>query len=170
MKLIYGQYNSGKSHKAISLIKDKKDTIYISLDKDKSVSRVLEDYKVENLSLSNCFLIDLEFAILGNTGDLSQFKPLYKTVVIDSLNFVRVLQEVNHKFNLKHIIKGLEYLHYTYDVDIIATYNILKMADKMKGDIESVFVDSEWELIETKFKKKQKSLSLSSKDGVVFFL
>lgn len=167
MKLIYGEHSSGKSSKVLELIKDKDRVFYLSLDQDRSLSDLLSKFTNTTYShIKNCFLIDLEFAIIGRIG-----KPMYDTVVIDSLNFVKVADDINHEFNLKHIVKGLEYLHYTYNVDIIATFNILRNIDSMKGDVESVFIDrSGWELIETKKRKKDnksKVLKITTKDGTI---
>jgi hypothetical protein len=164
MKLIYGEHSSGKSSKAIELIKEKGRVFYLSLDQDRSLSDFLEKKfkNVEHRYIKNCFLIDLEFAILGQIG-----KTIYDTIVVDSLNFIKVSDDINHEFNLRNIIKGLEYLHYTYDVDIIAIFNILKNVDKMKGDIESVFIGKkDWDLIETK--KIKKSNTIKVKDDTAY--
>jgi hypothetical protein len=167
MKLIYGEHSSGKSSKALELIKNKDRVFYLSLDQDRSLSDVLSR-SFQNTTyhyINNCFLIDLEFAIIGRIG-----KPMYDTVVIDSLNYIKVADDINHEFNLKHIISGLEYLHHTYDLDIIATFNTLRNIDRMKGDIKSVFVGkNDWELIETKRRKEKKVgvLKITTKDGTI---
>jgi len=165
MKLIYGEHSSGKSSKVLELIKDKK-AFYLSLDQDRSLSDLLSrSYPNTTYSyIKNCFLIDLEFSIIGRIG-----RPMYDVIVVDSLNYIKVADDVNHEFNLKHIIKGLEYLHHTYNVDIIATFNILRNIDTMKSDVESVFIGrSDWELIETvKRKNKPKSLTITTKDGTI---
>jgi len=151
MKLIYGEHSSGKSTKALNLIKDKRNVLYVSLDQDKSVANLFSKglKNTEYQYIQNCFLIDLEFSIIGSDGGSSAGKLIYDTIVLDSLNFIKVVQDKS-ECNLKQIIKGLEYLHYTYGVEIIATYNILRNVDKMKWDVESLFVSRpEWELIET---------------------
>jgi hypothetical protein len=161
MKLIYGEHDSGKSTKALSLIKDKKRVFYLSLDQDKSICEIFsKGFKdAEFRVIKDCFLIDIEFALIGT-------KPLYNTLVIDSLNFIKLVEDVNYEANLKRIIKGLEYLHYTYDVEIIATYNTLRNVDSIKPTIKRLF-DKDWELIETTKKKSPKKWSEKEKTGVV---
>lgn len=158
MKLIYGENSSGKSTKALRLIKDK--VFYLSLDQDRSLSELFsKGFKNSKFHvIKNCFLIDIEFAIIGNNG-----KPIFNTVVIDSLNFIKLVENTNHKSNLKRIIKGLEYLHYTYDVEIIATYNILRNVDKMDSDVKSLFKD--WELIKTN--KGNSKVKIANKEGTI---
>lgn len=152
MKLIYGELSSGKSTESLKLVKDKPDVLYISLDQDRSISEILsKGFKnVELQTIKNCFIIDIEFALIGKK---------YKTVVVDSLNFIKLVEDVNHEFNLKRIVKGLEYLHYTYDVEIIATYNILRNIDNMKTNIKSFFnKKDDWELVETRRHRKIKDI------------
>ncbi len=147
MKLIYGEHSSGKSSKCFELIKNKSKVFYFSLDQDKAVSRIVEDLDNCDISIiKNCFLIDLEFAVLVDG------KPIYDTIVVDSLNFIKSYQS---NFNLTKVIKGLEYLHHIYNIDVIATYNILSKMDQMKENVIDVLSKtSGWELIEVEKKKK----------------
>lgn len=147
MKLIYGEHSSGKSSKCLELIKDKSKVFYFSLDQDKSVSRIVENRDNCNISTpKNCFLIDLEFEILV------EGKPIYDTIVVDGLNFIKSYQS---NFNLSKIAKGLEYLHHIYHIDVIATYNVLRNMDKMRENVINTFNKSSgWELLETKKKNK----------------
>jgi hypothetical protein len=168
MKLIYGEHCSGKSSKVLELIKNKKDVFYISLDQDRSISNFfcplpgefLERKPYEGVELhevKNCFLIDLEFQLVG-----FHERSKYKTLVIDSLNFIKLAKGVNHD-NLDQIIKGLEYLHFTYDIEIISTYNTLRNIDSMKEDILKLFKSRKnWELINTVRRKDYKSLTSSA--------
>lgn len=167
MKLIYGEHSSGKSRKALKLIKDKDKVFYLSLDQDRSLSDLFSKdlFKKSKFHvIKNCFLIDIEFAIIGSGG-----KPIFDTIVIDSLNFIKLVEDVNHEFNLKRIIKGLEYLHYTYDIEVIATYNVLRNIDIMRSDVKDLFVDKEdWELIETPMREtKKKKMTITTKDGTI---
>ena len=146
MVLIYGEHNSGKSSKALSLAKKHSpNVLYLSLDNDQSVKIIAEKNNIEWKYIKNCFLIDIEFSILGRSFD---------TIVIDGLNFIQLVENISHEFNLRHIIKSLEYLHHTYDVQIIATFNTLRCVDRMKPSVVSIFSDKkDWSLIETEFKK-----------------
>ena len=139
------EYNSGKSSKALKIASRKDNVLYLSLDGDQSLSKIAERYKnIELQFIKNCFLIDIEFSLIGKNG-----KANYKTVVIDSINFIKS-SNLHDKLNLGNIIKGLEYLHYTYNIDIIATYNILRKADKMSEMFESVFFNkNDWEITES---------------------
>ena len=158
MKLIYGEHSSGKSSKALEFIKNKPRVFYFSLDKDQSVKSMLHKHKAEAefQIIKNCFLIDIELAIVGRDGNSN-----YDTIVIDSLNFIKSINDVGGYSKLKHILKGLEYLHHAYNVEIIATYNILSNLDKMRRDVNDIFSNrKDWELIETTSKRKKKEASL----------
>lgn len=150
MILIYGEHSSGKSTQALKLVKKSEKTLYLSLDSDRSVLRRIDDYtNIQPLTIKNCFIIDIELAILdfNNTSK-------YKTLVVDGINFIN---RVSPKDSIEKTIKGLEYLHFTYDLDVIATYNVLSSVDSMKKSVQSIFSDKKrWELFETKKKIKEK--------------
>jgi len=141
MIFIYGEHTSGKSTKALSLAKIMPKVLYLSLDNDQAVKKIAEKNNIEWKYIKNCFLIDIEFAIVGRAFD---------TIVIDGLNFINLVNNINHEFNLRHIVKNLEYLYHTYDVNIVCTFNTLKNVDRMKPDIKKLFEGNEdWKLVES---------------------
>lgn len=141
MIFIYGEHTSGKSSKALSLAKSMPKVLYLSLDNDQAVKKIAEKNNIEWKYIKNCFLIDIEFAIVGRSFD---------TIIIDGLNFINLVNNINHEFNLRHIVKNLEYLYHTYDVNIVCTFNTLKNVDRMKPDIKKLFEGNEdWKLVES---------------------
>lgn len=141
MKIIFGDHFTGKTTKALKLISGDPNTIYFSLDGDKSIESHIEKSQISQIK--NCFLIDIEFAITGKN---------VKRIVVDPINYIKTVNELNIEKTFKDIIKGLEYLHYTYNIEIIAIYNTLKMCDRTR-EIINIDLLKSWEIIEVeKFK------------------
>jgi hypothetical protein len=145
MVVIYGESNSGKSKKALSLIDLNKKTLYFALDFDKNI-KLLELHN-KNLQVTaypkSSFLVDLEFEILNHGG---LFKNRLSYVVIDTVNFLK-----DNKKNLPSFLSRLKRLEKEYNkFEIIAVINTLhhfELNDDIKI-IEGV------KFIEAKKKKK----------------
>lgn len=114
MTIIFGEGCSGKSSLALKMVKnlDKK-SIYFSLDNDKSLEiKINSCPKIEYKHIKSPIMLDIEFAIEEDTS----------CIVVDSINWIK-------SDSLKDIIRSFEYIESVYNVEVIATYNTLKMVD-----------------------------------------
>ena len=79
-----------------------------------------------------------------------------KRIVIDPINCIKTVNDSNVELSFKSIIKGLEYLHYTYDIEVVAIYNTLKMIDRTRQMVDLNLLKS-WKIVEIKKEKRKTS-------------
>lgn len=150
MVVIYGESNSGKSQKALSLLDKKKKSLYFALDFDKKIKSLEIDNKnlqVTAYPRSHSSLVDIEYEIL-NHGGLFNNKLSY--VVIDTINFLN-----DDKKDLTKFLRRLKKLEKEYKkFEIIAVINKLHHFDLgiEKKDLKGI------KFIETVKKEKKKKV------------
>lgn len=137
MTIIFGESQSGKTSLALQMIKRSPRAIYITLDSDKSLIEKVDKAKnnIELKPIDNPFIIDIEMEILQNGG----LKNNITHLIIDPINHIRQSNVDYFKTekvdNLKNIISSLEYIELTYNIKVIAIYNVLRNVDKTRSDI-----------------------------------
>lgn len=137
MTIIFGESQSGKTSLALEMVKKSPRAIYITLDSDKSLIEKVDKIKnnIELKPIDNPFIIDIEMEILQNGG----LKNNITHLIIDPINHIRQSNVDYFKTekvdNLKNIISSLEYIELTYNIKVIAIYNVLRNVDKTRSDI-----------------------------------
>jgi thymidine kinase len=140
--IIIGSHSSGKTTRALDIINTNEKCLFISLDFDRKMSRLVEDLEnIKYLQIRNCFLIDIEFAVINNKCE---------TLIIDGLNFINMAQKNVNQF--EEIVKSIEYLSSTYDLKIIGTLNTLKNVDYIKENAKKIIKERGCNLIKTNYK------------------
>lgn len=151
MKLIYGECQSGKSTKALSLLNKDTKSVYFVLDFDRSISK-WTNYKMGGFSpfakhsdnfkvqyVNRYFEPDVQFDIEFSMYERGVIKDNLKQIVVDPINF---LVNKNHK-TLQDVIAKLKEIEEHNDVEVIAVMNTSFYLDEIKK-IENC------ELIETR--------------------
>lgn len=122
MIVIYGESNSGKTDKSISLLDFSKKILYFSLDFDKKVKEIelkLPNIRVEAFYKRKVYLSDIESIIIEYGGVISNYLSY---VVIDPINFIK-FDNKSIKYKLSKI-KEIED-KYKNKFEIIVTINKL---------------------------------------------
>lgn len=129
MTIIYGSTETGKSNVAASFIRNKKNSLYITLDRDIKIINRLKKDKTEFYLMENCFLLDLKYRLLERGGLINND---LEYVVIDSINFIK---------DKKTYLKKIEYINEMakdFNIKIILVFNTLIKSDKIKKFINSL--------------------------------
>lgn len=130
MIIVWGESETGKSSFAINLIKEKKNSLYILLDKDMATMNKLKENKVDFSIMNNCFLMDLKYRLLESGGLINNS---LEYVVIDSINLIRDKKTYSEK------IAYLDEMAEAFGVKIALVLNVLKDRDKI---IKSLYSES----------------------------
>lgn len=130
MIIVWGESETGKSSFAINLIKEKKNSLYILLDKDMATMNKLKENKVDFSIMNNCFLMDLKYRLLESGGLINNS---LEYVVIDSINLIRDKKTYSEK------IAYLDEMAEAFGVKIALVLNVLKDRDKI---IKSMYSES----------------------------
>jgi predicted metallo-beta-lactamase superfamily hydrolase len=130
MIIVWGESETGKSSFAINLIKEKKKSLYILLDKDMATMNKLKENKVDFSIMNNCFLMDLKYRLLESGGLINNS---LEYVVIDSINLIRDKKTYSEK------IEYLDEMAEAFGVKIALVLNVLKDRDKI---IKSLYSES----------------------------
>ena len=130
MIIVWGESETGKSSFAINLIKEKKNSLYILLDKDVAAMNKLKENKIDFSIMNNCFLMDLKYRLLENGGLINNS---LEYVVIDSINLIRDKKTYSEK------IAYLDEMAEAFGVKIALVLNVLKDRDKI---IKSLYSES----------------------------
>jgi predicted metallo-beta-lactamase superfamily hydrolase len=130
MIIVWGESETGKSSFAINLIKEKKKSLYILLDKDMATMNKLKENKVDFSIMNNCFLMDLKYRLLESGGLINNS---LEYVVIDSINLIRDKKTYSEK------IAYLDEMAEAFGVKIALVLNVLKDRDKI---IKSLYSES----------------------------
>ena len=86
MIIIHGNQSSGKSTLALNLIKNKSNSLYITLINDISIIKRLINYNIDFTLLKYRNLIDIKYRILERGGLINNN---LEYVVIDSINMIK---------------------------------------------------------------------------------
>ena len=130
MIIVWGESETGKSSFAINLIKEKKNSLYILLDKDMATMNKLKENKIDFSIMNNCFLMDLKYMLLESGGLINNS---LEYVVIDSINLIRDKKTYSEK------IAYLDEMAEAFGVKIALVLNVLKDRDKI---IKSLYSES----------------------------
>ena len=130
MIIVCGESETGKSSFAINLIKEKKNSLYILLDKDMATMNKLKENKVDFSIMNNCFLMDLKYRLLESGGLINNS---LEYVVIDSINLIRDKKPYSEK------IEYLDEMAEAFGVKMALVLNVLKDRDKI---IKSLYSES----------------------------
>lgn len=129
MTIIFGENSSGKSSLALHMIKKASKAFYFALDSDKSIINRLNNYKnIEVKLLKDPFFIDIEMNLI----ERGCLKNDVSHIVVDTINYIKQVEDIDRRTYEKTInglISGLEYLESTYDVKVIAVFNVLRKVD-----------------------------------------
>lgn len=129
MTIIYGESGTGKSSLAISQLINKKNSLYLSLDKDNTVIKELKKNNIDFSIMNNCHLLDIKYRLLENGGLINNS---LEYVVIDSINFIKDEKKYSDK------IKYIDEIAKDLNIKIVLIFNILKNMDKMKRFVDAI--------------------------------
>ena len=129
MVIIHGEQGTGKSTLALNLIKNKKNSLYLTLDNDSCIIKKLREFKIEYTYMKHRNLIDLKYRILENGGLIGNN---LEYVVIDSINLVK------DKISYKEKIGYIKDLESDFNIKIVLVFNTLNKMDKMNKFIHSI--------------------------------
>lgn len=129
MTIIYGDTETGKSTVATSLIRNKKNSLYLILDRDIPIMNQLKIDKTEFYLMDNCFLLDLKYRLLERGGLINND---LEYVVIDSINFIKDQKTYSEK------IAYIDEMAKDFNVKIILVFNTLKNLDKIRKFLDSI--------------------------------
>lgn len=129
MIIIYGEQASGKSTFAMNMIKNRKNSLYLSMDRDNSLLETLIESKIDFAYLEYGFLMDIKCRILERGGLMNN---TLEYVVIDSINHIKDKKSYNEK------LKCIAQMEIDFGIKIAVVFNILKKMDKMQSMIRSV--------------------------------
>jgi archaellum biogenesis ATPase FlaH len=129
MVIIHGEQGTGKSTLALNLIKNKKNSLYLTLDNDSCIIKKLKEYKIDYTYMKHRSLLDLKYRILENGGLIGNN---LEYVVIDSINLIKDNKSYKEK------ISYIEELEYDFKIKIVLVFNTLNRMDKMKKFIHSI--------------------------------
>lgn len=121
MIIIHGEQGTGKSTLAVNMLRNKKNSLYLTLENDYGIIRKLNDFNIDYTYLSFGNLIDLKYRILENGGLMNNN---LEYVVIDSLNFIRDNKSYKEK------IHYIEQLESDFKIKIALIFNTLNRMDK----------------------------------------
>ena len=130
---------SGKSKLAVDLIKNKKNSLYLTLDNDFSLIKELKKSKIEYNLMKNCLLMDLKYRVLERGGLLNND---LEYVVVDSIN--KISDKKSYNFKIKYLLE----VEKDFNIKIISTINVLKINKNLLDDIKNI---DNVKLIEVKY-------------------
>lgn len=146
MIIIHGEQGTGKSTLALNLIKNKNNSLYLTLENDYCTIKKLKEYKIDYTYMQHRNLIDLKYRILENGGLIGNN---LEYVVIDSINLIKDNKSYKEK------IRYIEELESDFKIKIALIFNTLNRMDKINKFIHSI---EKHRLIDTKFIPVQETL------------
>ena len=129
MIIIHGNQSSGKSTLALNLIKNKSNSLYITLINDISIIKRLINYNIDFTLLKYRNLIDIKYRILERGGLINNN---LEYVVIDSINMIK--DDISYKEKISYI----EQLELDFNIIIILVFNTLKKLEKLDNIINKI--------------------------------
>lgn len=127
MVIVCGESETGKSSFAIELVKEKKNSLYILLDKDLSSMERLRQNKLDFYLINNCLLMDLKYRIL-ESGGLTNNSLEY--VVIDSINMIKDKKTYSEK------IEYIDEMAKAFGIRIVLILNVLRNRDRIVESLD----------------------------------
>ena len=122
MIVIYGESQSGKTSKALSLLSRESKSIYFVLDHDTSLDRWLKyrmNTKIDIREINRNFEYDIEYDIEFGIFERGVINKNLSQLVVDPINYlVR-----KNKNSLKDVIEKLKSIEDRYNIDVIVTMN-----------------------------------------------
>lgn len=119
MIIIKGESGSGKSTAALRFIEKHKDrSLYIMMEKDSRMSKILYSKGFDYAIYRNGYLLDIKYRILERGGLMSND---LKYVVIDCLNLIK-----DHKSYIDKL-GDLENIERDFGLEIVLVMNVLRM-------------------------------------------
>lgn len=121
MIIIQGEQGTGKSTLALNMIKNKKNSLYLTLDNDYNLIKELKKSNIDYTYIKFGNLIDLKYRILENGGLMNNS---LEYVVIDSMNLIKDNKSYKDK------ISYIEQLESDFKIKVALIFNILSRIDK----------------------------------------
>lgn len=121
MIIIQGEQGTGKSTLALNMIKNKKNSLYLTLDNDYNLIKELKKFSIDYTYIKFGNLIDLKYRILENGGLMNNS---LEYVVIDSMNLIKDNKSYKDK------ISYIEQLESDFKIKVALIFNILSRMDK----------------------------------------
>ena len=129
MTIIHGEQGTGKSTLALNSIKNRKNSLYLTLDNDYNIIKELKKYNIDYSYIKFGNLIDLKYRILENGGLMNNS---LEYVVIDSINLIKDNKSYKEK------ILYIEQLESDFKIKVVLIFNTLsRMDNKVLKLIES---------------------------------
>jgi hypothetical protein len=139
MIIIHGEQGTGKSTLALNMLKNRNNSLYITLDSDCRVFKKLKEYKTDYDYIKFGSLMDIKYRILEDGGLINN---RLEYVVIDSINLIKDDRSYKEK------IAYIEQLEIDFKIKIVIVLNTLNRMDKTIQFIHSL---ENHKLIDTKF-------------------
>jgi hypothetical protein len=121
MIIIHGEQGTGKSTLAVNMLKNKKNSLYLTLENDYNIIKKIKEFNIDYTYIKFGNLIDLKCRILENGGLINNN---LEYVVIDSINFIKDNISYNEK------IRYIEKLESDFKIKVALIFNTLNRMDK----------------------------------------
>ena len=129
MIIIQGEQGTGKSTLALNLIKNKNNSLYLTLDNDYNLIKELKKLNIDYTYIKFGNLIDLKYRILENGGLMNNN---LEYVIIDSINLIKDNKSYKEK------ISYIEQLESDFKIKIALVFNTLNRMDKALKFIDTL--------------------------------
>jgi len=129
MIIIQGEQGTGKSTLALNLIKNKNNSLYLTLDNDYNLIKELKKLNIDYTYIKFGNLIDLKYRILENGGLMNNN---LEYVIIDSINLIKDNKSYKEK------ISYIEQLEADFKIKIALVFNTLNRMDKALKFIDTL--------------------------------
>lgn len=129
MIIIQGEQGTGKSTLALNLIKNKNNSLYLTLDNDYNLIKELKKLNIDYTYIKFGNLIDLKYRILENGGLMNNS---LEYVVIDSINLIK--DDKSYKEKISYI----EQLESDFKIKVALIFNTLSRMDKVLKFIDTL--------------------------------
>ena len=129
MIILYGEQGSGKSTFAMRMLREKRNSLFISTDRDNSLIDTLIESNIEFAYLENAHLMDIKYRILEKGGLINN---TLEYVIVDSINHIK--DNKSYKEKLEYIAQ----LEKDFKIKIAVVFNVLKKMDKTHLFLRSI--------------------------------
>lgn len=121
MIIIHGEQGTGKSTLAVNMLKNRKNSLYLTLENDYNIIKKIKEFNIDYTFIEFGNLIDLKCRILENGGLINNN---LEYVVIDSINLIR--DNISYSEKISYIEK----LESDFKIKIALIFNTLNRMDK----------------------------------------
>jgi len=129
MIIVCGESGAGKSSFAKSILKGKKRSLYILLDKDQNAIHGLRESSIDLCVIERCLIIDIKSKLLERGGLLDNQLDY---VVIDSIN------QIKDRIPYSEIISCIDRIGKDLNIKIAVVFNLPKKADGLRSFASSI--------------------------------